>query len=292
MSARHLELFYDGHCPFCAAEMRRLGEWDRDGRLAFVDIAQPDFDCTPLGVDMAALDREVHGRTADGRLLVGIDCIFAAYSLVGFRWLVWPLRVPFLRPGLAVLYRGFARNRYRFSRWLGYRDMPACDDGVCPAYALPAARRDTGPGTARDRMAWWLYAVAIAHLLGGIAYAWLADGTTLDSYHRGIEAYFWNGPAPAAARAQQAWWMGLFGATLQCASVWMLALVHIGYRSRQRTAWGALLAGLLIWAPQDIALSLQAGVWSHVVADGAALVAMVPPLLWLWRCDARHAVDV
>ncbi len=65
----------------------------------------------------------------------------------------------------------------------------------------------------------------------------------------------------------------------------MLALVHLGNRLRQRAAWGWLLAGLLLWAPQDMLISWQARVGSHLVADAAALLLMVPPLLWLWKED-------
>ena len=42
------------------------------------------------------------------------------------------------------------------------------------------------------------------------------------------------------------------GATVQCASVWMLALVHLGNRLQKREVWGWLLAGLLIWAPHAV----------------------------------------
>lgn len=132
MSAtEELTLYYDGNCPFCLAEMHRLMRWNRAGRLGFVDISAPDFDPAPLGVDMAALDRELHGSTADGRLLVGIDSMLAAYTLVGRAWIVLPLRVRVLRPLLASLYRGFARNRYRFSRWMGYKSARQCEGGVC-----------------------------------------------------------------------------------------------------------------------------------------------------------------
>ena len=126
-----LTLYFDGHCPFCAAEMGRLRKWNKDGRLAFVDISTAGFDPAPLGVDMAALDRELHSRTADGRLLVGIDSMLAAYTLVERAWLVFPLKVRLLRPLLAWLYRGFARNRYRFSRWLGYKPVAQCGHGTC-----------------------------------------------------------------------------------------------------------------------------------------------------------------
>lgn len=131
MTTPALVLYFDGQCPFCAAEMQRLGRWDRAGVLGFVDIAAPGFDPRPLGVDLAALNREMHSQTRAGAVLVGIDSLLAAYTLVGRGWLVWPLRVPGLRQLLALLYRGFARNRYRFSRWLGYRRAPACDGGTC-----------------------------------------------------------------------------------------------------------------------------------------------------------------
>jgi len=126
-----LTLYYDGNCPFCLAEMRRLMRWNSAGRLGFVDISAPDFDPAPLGVGMAALDRELHSRTVDGRLLVGTDSMLAAYTLVGRAWVVLPLRVRILRPLLNGLYRSFARNRYRLSRWMGYKHARQCEGGVC-----------------------------------------------------------------------------------------------------------------------------------------------------------------
>lgn len=126
-----LTLYFDGRCAFCTAEMTRLAGWNAAGKLAFVDIAAADFDPAPLGVVLAALNRELHGRTDDGRLLVGIDCMLAAYTLAGRARRVAPLRVRALRPLLAACYRWFARNRYRISALLGYQARPACADGVC-----------------------------------------------------------------------------------------------------------------------------------------------------------------
>lgn len=124
-----LTLYYDGNCPFCALEMKRLGDWDRDGKLAFVDIALPGFDPSHLGATMAQLDLQLYSQTSDGRVLIGTDSMLAAYTLAGRGALVWPLRVPLLRSVLAVLYRLFARNRYNMSRLLGYK--PVCADDVC-----------------------------------------------------------------------------------------------------------------------------------------------------------------
>jgi predicted DCC family thiol-disulfide oxidoreductase YuxK len=126
-----LTLYYDGACPFCAASMAQLRAWNRRSALAFIDIRAEGFDAAPLGVTMAALDRELHGMTADGRLLVGVDCIEAAYTLAGQGWRVALLRMKPLRPVLAALYRKFALHRYRISGWLGYAAGSPCKDGVC-----------------------------------------------------------------------------------------------------------------------------------------------------------------
>ncbi|KFG93285.1 thiol-disulfide oxidoreductase [Burkholderia paludis] len=286
MGSSELVLYFDGRCPLCAAEIRRLGARDARRRLAFVDIAEPGFDPAPLGVELSALNRELHARLPDGRMLTGVDSILAAYTLAGGGWRVWPLRVPVVRRALTPLYRRLARDRHTVSRWLGYHADAACAGAACGS--------DRAAGRTADRPAYdrarrlvvsWMFCAAIAHLLVGMVVPWVAGAPWLDGYHRVVELHFWAGAAPEPARAQQIWWMSLIGATVQCASVWMLALVHLGNRLRRREVWGWLLAGLLIWAPQDILFSLEARVWGHVAVDAAALVAMVPPLVWLWRRD-------
>lgn len=131
MAAPTLTLYYDRRCPFCVSSMARLRGWDTAARLAFVDIAAAGFDPAPLGVTLDALNRELHATAADGTLLVGIDSMLAAYTLAGQGWRVRLLRIRPLRPMLAALYRGFARRRYRFSRWFGHRLPAACDGATC-----------------------------------------------------------------------------------------------------------------------------------------------------------------
>ncbi len=222
-------------------------------------------------------------------MLTGVDGILAAHALTGRGWLVRLLRVPVVRGVLAPLYRRVARNRHALSRWLGYRTEAACDGRACDSDRAAEPAEPAADRPARDDMrrivVTWMYGAALAHLLVGIAVPWVAGTPWLDAYHRVIEVHFWAGTAPGPARAQQVWWMSLIGATVQCASVWMLALVHLGNRLRRREVWGWLLAGLSIWAPQDMLFSLQARVSGHVAIDAAALVAMVPPLVWLWRRD-------
>jgi len=117
-----LTLYYDGNCALCRAQMARLRQLDTACRLGFSDIAAPDFFPEALGVSKEALGTEIHALTADGRLMVGLDSIIAAYTAVGRGWLVAPLRIGVLRPLFVAMYRGLARHRYRLSR---------CADGVC-----------------------------------------------------------------------------------------------------------------------------------------------------------------
>ena len=131
MTTPELTLFYDGNCPFCLTEMRRLRQWNHAGKLEFIDINTPEFDPKILGVTMEDLDRQLHSQAQDGRVLIGIDSIFLAYTLIDKAWLVFPLRVRFLRPAMSYLYRKFARHRYQFSALLGYKKSAHCDGSSC-----------------------------------------------------------------------------------------------------------------------------------------------------------------
>jgi predicted DCC family thiol-disulfide oxidoreductase YuxK len=126
-----LTLFYDAHCPFCNHEMQRLKSWNHAGKLGFVDISKVDFDPTQLGVSMTDLDAALHGQTRDGRILVGLDTMLLAYTLIDKAWMVAPLKITWLRPSLSFLYRHFARHRYVLSRMMGFKKTVACSSNHC-----------------------------------------------------------------------------------------------------------------------------------------------------------------
>ncbi|MHA3734295.1 cell division protein [Pseudomonas sp. Eth.TT006] len=140
----------------------------------------------------------------------------------------------------------------------------------------------------RRMLVLWLYAAALVHLLAGLTLSWAGHSGLLEGYLQTLEQTFWGADAvPVAAREQQVWWLALFGATLQSYSLFMLALVHIGNRLQTPLAWAGLMAGIVWWAPQDMLLSAQQQIWSHLWFDSAALLVLLPPLLWLYRHDRR-----
>lgn len=133
----------------------------------------------------------------------------------------------------------------------------------------------------------WMAAICLGHLLVGAVLSWCMQSSLFEPYHRSVAHHFWQGTVPAAAQAQQIWWIALFGATMQSTALWMAALVYLGNRYRSAAAWAWLLAGLVWWAPQDMAISLQADAWIHVWIDCLALLLMVPALSWLWYLDRK-----
>ena len=135
----------------------------------------------------------------------------------------------------------------------------------------------------------YTYAAIGAHLLVGALLPLMMNAALFDGYHRAIETAFWGPDVPAAARAQQVWWISLFGPTVQAAAVWMGALAWIGDRQRLPFAWGALIAGIVLWAPQDMLISLRADCWTHVWIDTFAVVSLLPPLIYLLHADRSRA---
>lgn len=137
-------------------------------------------------------------------------------------------------------------------------------------------------------MVTWLYAVAVGHLVVSLFLTWGGHLAPAAAYLARIEQAFWPDAAPLHVRDVQAWWMSLFGATLQSYAVFMLVLVHVGNTLRTPVAWLGMMAGVLLWAPQDIFLSLASGITLNAWIDGVALLVLLPPLAYLYRHD--HAL--
>ena len=122
-----IKVLYDGDCPLCMREIRFLRARDGAGRIAFEDIAAPDFDPAPYGLDHATLMARIHGVLPDGRLIEGVEVFRRLYEQVGLGWLVAPTRWPLLRPLFDAAYRAFARNRLRLTG----RSHAACTHETC-----------------------------------------------------------------------------------------------------------------------------------------------------------------
>jgi predicted DCC family thiol-disulfide oxidoreductase YuxK len=102
-----LTLYFDGACPMCRNEMRSLQARDAHGRLRFEDVRADGF-LPPAGATPAAMLEAIHGRAADGRLVVGVEALRLANRAIGLGWLLAPilasLAIAIVAPLVAVAY--------------------------------------------------------------------------------------------------------------------------------------------------------------------------------------------
>jgi len=103
-------LYYDGRCPLCSSEIRRLARHAQD-RLQLVDVHSID---DPRGLpDKRELLARLHLLTSEGTWLTGLDANIRAWHHTPYRRLWQALRWPLLRPLVELAYAGWLRHRNR-----------------------------------------------------------------------------------------------------------------------------------------------------------------------------------
>ncbi|MCA9051665.1 MAG: DUF393 domain-containing protein [Planctomycetaceae bacterium] len=110
-----IEMFYDGDCPLCLRETRLLQRLDSRQRIRFTNIAAAEFDPSAYGMTQDDFMREMHGRTADGTWLTGVEVFRRLYSAVGYGTFVRLTRLPGVSQLLSLGYTLFAKSRLRLT---------------------------------------------------------------------------------------------------------------------------------------------------------------------------------
>ena len=131
-----LTIFYDGKCPLCANEMRHLMKLDKHNFIAFFDIHNPKLLTEHPDINFSHANDILHGKLADGQVLLGLDVTHRAWNLVGKGYLVAPLRWFWIKPIADKVYLWFARNRFKVSAWV--TGQPRCEDRC----ALPLKKNE------------------------------------------------------------------------------------------------------------------------------------------------------
>ena len=128
------EVFYDAHCPLCYHEIEMIRRMDKHNTIKLTDISATNFDPASTGKTLDELMREIHGRTADGQMVVGVEVFREIYGRLGFGFLVKPSRWSIFRWPMDLGYRIFAGFRYRAA--LKRYNKTSCQ---LPASAFPTS---------------------------------------------------------------------------------------------------------------------------------------------------------
>jgi predicted DCC family thiol-disulfide oxidoreductase YuxK len=123
-------VLFDGRCPFCTRQSRRLARLARPGLVETVDFQAPAVLNRFPGLTYEACMEAMHLVTPDGRVFRGPEAI--ARALATRPVLAWIAPVYYL-PGLRQLWNGIyvflAKNRYRF--WGKALRPGDCEGGIC-----------------------------------------------------------------------------------------------------------------------------------------------------------------
>lgn len=133
-----LNIFYDGNCPLCAAEMSHLKKFDTDNLITLIDIHQPDFEALYPNVQFSDAMKILHGHY-NGQVLLGLEVTHRAWTLVGKGFWVAPLNWPVIKTVSHWVYLGLAKYRHQISSFLAKTfNMKTidCGTGTCNAKTL------------------------------------------------------------------------------------------------------------------------------------------------------------
>jgi hypothetical protein len=145
--------------------------------------------------------------------------------------------------------------------------------------------------SARERSArfafWRTYLLAASALFGVQSVSWLLFGSFDPfGFYTGMMARTFWGSAELTAEAQKtfSFAVGPLGATTAGYFVLVHYLVRYGFPRRERWAYIAVVAAVLVWFGLDTAASLRHGAWFNVVVVNVpCLVLLGIPLLALRR---------
>jgi len=113
--------------------MDRLKRHDSQNLIHLVNLRNDSLLVQYPDIDLTKALNELHG-IYKGKILLGLDVTYKAWSLVGAKCLVSLLKMPLIKNLAEVAYRTFAKYREPVSRCLHKRfgiGMPHCEQGKC-----------------------------------------------------------------------------------------------------------------------------------------------------------------
>jgi len=125
-----LEIFYDGSCSICAAEMDFYRRKEHGGRLQFVDISAPEFDPSPYGITLEAFMYEMHAIDSEKHVYRGVEAFAAIWQAFSASTLYGLLGALVMFPGVNLLARTAYWSFARLRKFLP-KNHEACRDGTC-----------------------------------------------------------------------------------------------------------------------------------------------------------------
>lgn len=122
-----LDVFFDGNCVLCNAEIELYRKKDIHEKIRWVDISASHFNAKKFGLDPIKVRRHMHAQSVAGERFVGVDAFVAIWQTLSVNpLLVQVVTNPFLRPVFDFGYTVFAKVR----PYLPKKNKD-CENGSC-----------------------------------------------------------------------------------------------------------------------------------------------------------------
>lgn len=122
-----LEVFFDGNCVLCSAEINMYKKKDHLEKIRWIDISQSNFEAKKFGLDPIKVRRHMHAQSVGGERFVGVDAFVAIWkTLPNYSPLVKVVTNPLLRPLFDLGYEVFVKIRPYLQK-----KNKDCNDGSC-----------------------------------------------------------------------------------------------------------------------------------------------------------------
>jgi predicted DCC family thiol-disulfide oxidoreductase YuxK len=119
-------VIYDGHCRFCANQVRRLAKWDGRRRLAFLSLHDERVAQRYPDLTYAQMMEQMYVVTSDGRRYGGAAAFRYLTRRLPRLWVLVPaMHLPFSLTLWQWAYRQVARRRYLMGK------TEDCEGDVC-----------------------------------------------------------------------------------------------------------------------------------------------------------------
>lgn len=107
-----LNVFYDGQCKICQAEMRHYMECDDEGLFNFIDITKDSFEASKYRLNANEVHDQLHVQIQGGATYTGVDSLVEIWRRIPrYKLLAWPAQLKIIRPFLDLGYSIFSTLR-------------------------------------------------------------------------------------------------------------------------------------------------------------------------------------
>jgi len=117
-------VIYDGECPFCIDQIKRIRSWDRDSCFEYVARQTPGIDARFPVLQSVDFNKGMRLIEPEGQMFAGADALYHIFRrLPATNGIAWLYNVPGITQIARAVYAWIAANRKSLGK--------TCETGAC-----------------------------------------------------------------------------------------------------------------------------------------------------------------